>query len=146
MHLMKNESSLLCSHQLPTCLVLCQISLDQAFPGCDVNIHVKFIHHCHLDQQVVIFLQTLQSKVRMFLFFMCAVFLFMCAVFLFMCAVFLFMCIVFLFMCAVFLFFMCTVFLFFMGIVFLFFMCAVFPADLIVLDLFDEEDRFCSFS
>jgi len=48
--------------------VLCQISVDQAFPVCDDNIHVKFIHHCHLDQQVVIFLQTLQSKVCMFLF------------------------------------------------------------------------------
>ena len=45
--------------------VLCQISLDQAFPGCNVNIHVKFIHHCRLDQQVVVFLQNLQSKICM---------------------------------------------------------------------------------
>lgn len=42
--------------------VLCQISLDQAIPGCDFNIHVKFIHHCHLDQQVVFYLQTHNQK------------------------------------------------------------------------------------
>ena len=74
--------------------VLCQISLDQVFPGRDVNIHVKFFHHCHLDQQVAIFLQTAIKNLHVFLFSLTY---------------------------------------------------AMYLADLILLDLFDEEVKMCSF-